>query len=593
MPLEGLKYLVRSRGRLLGPYTYEQVLEGLGTREFDDIDEVSVPFQRWKAIRDVPDFIIAVEKLRHSRDNVDDDTTTIGSSTMTGSMTDVVQPDYIDASLTEEISIVHQGSQEIVVEDDSPQGELHIEGQNVVKKKAPQVKEFGLASDRRIQKKASQRVRAIWTLLGILAVVGLGSMYYLKNFVKPKQQAALNADLVQEAKAALLIGRYRESMASFKQVYEQDQANNEVFLYLGTLLVQMENQTFLGRQLLERYEPDSEFRSKLREVALGLSYYKEENMERAEEMFQGILARDPKYFPAAFNLGALQLRNGQLDEAIRSLQASVLTGKYEPYVSLVIAKAYIDKWRSTDDSQLLITARSTLEGVVTIGQDYYQEALLFLAYVYILQNEVEKAQALVESILDANPYLTPEHRHNLFLARDVLSWSNLSDYCFQMIQQLGPSAHVKALEGFCQSKMGDGTQAKSTLERAIDQSGQDPLVQSVYAYVLERLGHSSEASVALGLATRNQGNGRFKLPLMLQSRFCQISEDYECLRRSAEQLLRIDASSVTANVQLAIYNNQVQNSEVALRYVERAERLSPHYRPLLEVKEGMGISTSN
>src|SRR5690348_10923255 len=102
MNSDELPWLVKSGGRVLGPFTQAKLEELLRSREISVLDEVSVPMRRWHTIQIHPDLTELVETLR--RTNVSDKTEATWTPTnATGNLTQTVT-ESLDSELTEELT---------------------------------------------------------------------------------------------------------------------------------------------------------------------------------------------------------------------------------------------------------------------------------------------------------------------------------------------------------------------------------------------------------------------------------------------------------------------------------------------------------
>ena len=109
-------WLVKSSGRIRGPFTKSQVEQLLKTREFVPLDEVSQPFSRWQTIRDVGEFAKIVEEIRlgslkYSEDTISSTLDSTGTMTLTENLND----QYIDER-TDDFSHYSNNLDEIVYE---------------------------------------------------------------------------------------------------------------------------------------------------------------------------------------------------------------------------------------------------------------------------------------------------------------------------------------------------------------------------------------------------------------------------------------------------------------------------------------------
>src|SRR5260221_5099074 len=95
-------WLVKSSGRILGPFQSEKIIDLLRSREASVLDEVSAPLRRWQTIQYHPDFKEIVANIRKA--NVSDKTeATWTPNTMTANLTQTLT-DLSGGELTEELT---------------------------------------------------------------------------------------------------------------------------------------------------------------------------------------------------------------------------------------------------------------------------------------------------------------------------------------------------------------------------------------------------------------------------------------------------------------------------------------------------------
>ncbi len=94
-------WLVKSGGRILGPFSREEVVAKLKSKELVLLDEVAQPLRRWRYVRDEMEFARVVESLRMGAYAGREDTQP--SSMITLSRTDRVASDSDEFSQTDRI----------------------------------------------------------------------------------------------------------------------------------------------------------------------------------------------------------------------------------------------------------------------------------------------------------------------------------------------------------------------------------------------------------------------------------------------------------------------------------------------------------
>ncbi|NJM09998.1 MAG: hypothetical protein HC883_03675 [Bdellovibrionaceae bacterium] len=115
-----------------------------------------------------------------------------------------------------------------------------------------------------------------------------------------------------------------------------------------------------------------------------------------------------------------------------------------------------------------------------------------------------------------------------------------------MAEKLGDGPRVATFLASCQARDARWDNARRSIERAVNQSPRDPLIQAWYSYVFKESGDPEQASVILGRATEYNRRGEFVLPALLQARFCQSNGDVDCARDSWQQIYERDLDYLPA-----------------------------------------------
>jgi len=575
MSANGSVWLIKSSGRILGPYTKDQVAESLRTREFVILDEASRPGQRWRTIREQPEFDSVIEEIRHSLlKDAHDLTDSFTGSTTAIPIFDSQTPTADIPSLRKEISRAEVIADRVA---EAPKARTQ---------KQAYVNAYGLPNDARIQDQVNRKVRFYW-LLSLLIVVAACAYVWDQQRKHVVQGKTVVRNDFADGMAAMEVGDMNIALEKFKNVYAQDPNNRNLDVYLGALLIQLEGQTVLGRRLLTRsLESQGQFK-KQAWTGIGLANMNDGEWASAEEAFQQALKEDAFFFPALINLGVLAAQKRNWIQAKNFIQSAIDKGADEGAAYLMLAEVYIAIWRNSKNQSDLTEAERILQDYIRNGFDYLQEAQLMLAYIEFLQGSKSKSESRINQMLDLDPEQTNDHRHNLFINTSQVAWPKLLKYCEQLRDDMGKTARATAFISYCQYKAGQKGSAKNSIEGAVAQAPRDGLVQSLYGYILRSNGLEEQASVAIGKALELDSKNEWLLPLTLQGRFCERRKDWACAKDSWSKAM------VRQNNQLAslagmgqVYFSQKKWAE-AKDLLTKGLSLSADYIPLRRLAKQM------
>lgn len=576
MKADDAVWLIKSSGRIMGPYTKDQVTESLRTREFVMMDEASLPGKRWKSIREQQEFSKVLEEIRLQslKDPAHDSFT--GSTTSIG-----VFSEDPEATPTQEIpSLAARDSRaEVVITDIT-------EKSTVLPRNHAGAGAYGLASDARVQQQVNKKIRYLWMGCLFVVIVALVAVV-LKQNRQIQQNQVVVKDEFAEGMKAMEIGDMNVALEKFKNVYAQDPNNTNLDVYLGVLLIQLEGQTVLGRRLLTRsLENQSQFK-KQAWTGIGLANLVDGEWGAAEEAFKKALTEDALFFPALINLGVVAAQKRNWVQAKNYIQSALDKGAEEGIAYLILAEIYIAMWKNSGNKSDLLEAQRLLQDYVRTGSDYNQEAQLILSYVEVQQGAKTRAESRINQLLDLDPEMTNEHRHNLFISPANVGWNKLLKYCEQVREGLDRSARTTAFIGYCQLKAGNKSQAKGTLDGAVAQAPRDSLIQSIYSYVLQSNGLKEQASVVVGKALELNSKTEWLLPLILQGRFCEKNKDWECAKNNWTTVLGNHNSQLTAIAGMGQVQFHEKKITEAKEMLTKGLTLSPEYIPLRRLAKQM------
>ncbi|MCC7403909.1 MAG: hypothetical protein IT288_05870 [Bdellovibrionales bacterium] len=575
-------WLVKSGGRIMGPYSKGQLEQLLKTREFVVLDEISQPFRRWHCIKDVPTFAKIVEELRVQNLKFGGDDTVSTTMDATGTIT-VTDPndDFGFDETTDNIGNFQKSMGEIVYDDVSDGYDVKTEHT------APGgVKSFGYQNDTLIAKQAQATARLAWLVTGAILFGVVAFIIYNRFVSQPMAKKGSATEVKNQAMEALEAGDYAVALDRFQKANRLNPSDKDLFTYLGTLQVQIGKQTVEGRRKLQEVVATGKGVFPMRAMtAIGIADLIDGESRTADEHFKKALAQDTYYAPAKINLGASALQRKESQVAREWLSSVVEQGTEDGAAHLMLAEANINLYQEEQQKTFLEQGQKQLTKLMQTSRDYYQEAALMLAYMDFVAGDLEGVMRKVELVLDVDPQMTDDHRHDLFVYRGRIGWDVLSKLCVKMALGIEQTARVKALRGYCQFKAGSEIEALKWVDDAAAQGTKDPLVQAVYAFVLDGVGQETRASVALNKANELNKKMKLALPVLLQARFNARANKPAQALKLWQELYAIDDKSVVGLTGIAQSHFDMKNYSEAQSFLFDGFRLSRAYRPLIRLKK--------
>ncbi len=567
-------WLVKSSGRVLGPYTMEQIGELLRTREISVVDEVASPMRRWQIVQHHEKFRELVQRLRHHAlaENTEagfTPTHTDSTTNVTQTLTDLLESDLTD-ELTESGRSFTKTSKEIVIE-------------NVVDESGPLPVVAGGRFQTQntqgpaVRRQADRTAKLLWMVTGLVLILVAGFVIF-KRSTAPVRTANLSISAVrQNVINDVQVGRYSEALKLMKSYFTSADNAGELSIYYGILAIQIEGQTTLGRRLLNQVIASDRPEKKQAYTGLGVADLLDHDWSGALKHFESALRIDPDYFPALTNLAIVKSHLGDKTSAVETAWNIFKRYPVNPEPLLLLAQ-----WTES------ASERANVKGRLTSYANSQWNHLNEVKFFELLLSDGLKGQPLVESVrgfLDLDPRMVLDHRKNFFVYRGDLDWGNWQSQCEKLASRLNDRSTGSTLMAACRAYEDRWDLAKKEIEVAANRSPKDPLVQAWYAYILGKTGDVDQASVVLGRSNEMNRAGDFKLPTLLQARFCQDQGDIECASSNWQRIYDRDVDQVTAVAGLAWVFAQNQKFEEASKFLDRGLKLSPDYIPLLSLRQ--------
>lgn len=225
------KWIIKSENRILGPYSFDQIIDLLQKKQISIIDEIRDPETRWLYVRENKDFKNVVEEIRKEIDARQESTKTYQSSAGTVTTTtatsatsnlgfeELLQKTKTDINVNEDTNADYQTKDvEVVRETIIPR----VEPSPVIK--IENAKMYGVQTDAAVQNQItnySTRLRVM--LAGLIILVGSsygGYVYFKKQNVIKKEEAMVAQ--VRQLRYANLFQKATEAYMALPDTYQKN-----------------------------------------------------------------------------------------------------------------------------------------------------------------------------------------------------------------------------------------------------------------------------------------------------------------------------------------------------------------------------------
>ncbi len=565
--------MVRSSGRIVGPFSTEQIPELLKSRELQLRDEISAPFSRWFMVERHPDFI---EVAEHFKREILSEKTEF-SFTPTASGITQTTTDLGDSELTEEITNDLSGftnTKEIVVENVQD-----VAGSQVRNLETAQYQLKGLESSPYVKGK-SRKVSYLIQGLALVCALGIAGFLFLRFQNQRPMVEKLSIEQVKTMVLNLIDrGEYKEALSLMQSKQNDPGFVSSLGIYFSVLSLQQEEQSLSARRILDQLlQHQPEFRVQIL-TALGLSHLIDQDYARAKERFSLALSSDGQFLPARVDLLITRFLSKDGRDFANYLTEPWVKKEPEGLLTLVLNEIRLN--HSSIYNQLV----KTLEVYMSENHKYRSEANFLAQYLKWRMSPDHVDFAKWEDMVDADPDLTSLHRQNVFIYRKHLAWNHLLPLCQKMTSDFQERIEGQLVRVFCYYQAKRFQDARSQAERLVDRNPKHSLSQAWYALALKESGSPDQASVALGRAIEADRKQIYRLPLILQGRFCENSKNWNCAEESWKRLIEADYNNLAALAGLAKISHLHKSESQAEQLLSRGLAISADYKPFLNLKE--------
>lgn len=572
------KWLVKSSGQVLGPFTIDEIAQHLRARTLSILDEVREPRTRWSFVRENSVFKEVVKQVRAADDQITETTQTtfVGTKTKTEATLEITE--NID-ELTPEPSVFNNESSEDPSSDIRPilATERKIEGWSVG------TSTFATAGDERAKARAQKtshlgRYLVLGFAFFVLAVGGF-NLYSAKKQRKMIETRA--TEQIKLAHEALRFGESARALQFLRTAKESIKLIPTDNLLLAQLLIQVESKTADGLRLVSEVELDQDPQVRRKKsVVRSLAYIIERRWNEASSEIQTLLSANPTDEEALWNQAAMDLERGLFstaDSAVTELKKKTLQTSQMVLMQGLVALLWDNP---TDRHERLGHAIRALTEEVDQNYELYFEKSLVLAALLFEINQPDQASQVVKRIWEADPFDSRNFAFSLDITQNFYSWEFLAQICERVTSKNPGHEDFEALSVVCLYSRGDTATALRLLDSARGRLSRSALLASVQALIFLKVERNADSKSLLELS-----EGHVFADLV-RGQICSADRDWICAEKSWAQVLKQAPRNPMAKMGMANAMKQLGNEQGARDLVLTALVESPRYRPLLEARGG-------
>lgn len=586
------KWIVKTSGRLLGPFTFEEVKEEIRLKRFSIIDEIRSPSTRWGFIREHIDFREMVKQIREAQDFSRDDTmatTTMALDTKSEHRSDTKTPvdPYSEDTKTpppvsapKAIPIVLPTSTSIP---SSPAETARDVTFSPTKKSGPlssalanKTKTFGVPNPPTTQKSSNMGVVSIVVLA--LAVVGF--IVFQKKFSK----TGSSKNSVTMAQNYFAKGFYDKAYGIYRSAGDTSNLSiQDQFRYAVTLLY-VQGQNAQARRQLESLKGNKELNNDSElENLIGLTFAKEGQWTEAKNKFSQAVKIDGNNKLAKINSTFATYNSGNETAALTEVDRLENEGISENFLSLFKAILVGKKYE--------LNARYTQKTLEELGRwqgrtRWYRPEMTFMqAYLLYKNNRLVESKSFVEQLLNDDPDVTSQFLVDYGLDFQSFNWENYRSMCEDLAKGFHGTALSEGINSYCHYQRKEMSSSFDVIEKARNQFSKEKSIIPWHIFLLSKSDRTEEAKALIKIADSNNS----PLVALVEAKICEADQDWECTEKAWKKLLAKDPTSPQAMVGLANKFLQQKDVNTANSYLAKTQIVANRYKPLAEIKEKINV----
>jgi len=518
-------WLLRIEQTIYGPFDTQKVVDLITKGRVSEIDEAALPRDRWFFVRDLQEFMRAVELQRkiNSRKRVHEETK--GSETST----EALDSEQIDDQTRELTSLDNLTS--TLPTPNITREELLAIGD--VKRARP------LLSDSQNTNKTGLNKKSIFTILGLFFICILGFLF---------KDKLLNS--FQQGRSALITENPMESWnnSDFATSYDIFKRNSSLQekkpLEYAALILKNTKDYSLAKTWLDKASPvEKESNAWINLNAVVYLY--ENNIDEAEKFIKSIdQSKGELSLESLYNLAVWHHKQKDWSQSrtlFESVFAQQQSGELDGAV-LYMADSWLQNLVIKNASQSEYLKLSEFINNVRNSESLYRYDISFLAFWLIQNNKVSASvfSGLEDEFMSYDPQMAFNRAQSPFIY-DFFG-TRIKDYCTTLVSS------TKYIQLSCQMLALRGSLNSVVLpERPVG----DVNLLALYSFIYDKRGDSFKANEFLIESFEKSNTSRDPIRYYVQARFCQVNGNFKCAAENWKKSLKLNEFSPTALVGLS------------------------------------------
>lgn len=571
------KWLVKSSGRLLGPWTIDAIIEQIKSRNISILDEVKEPQNRWLFIREHPLLTSAVRQVRDEQANVIENT----------------QSTFVTSGRTITSSVTERLVQESELTPDPAAGMVSIQGsEKNINQGALGSNAYGVLSDSRARKKVDRSVGSwTWFVYGFGIVAFAGALFFFRTQSVTKISSEQSDEMFKVAGELALRGDYQKSIDLIEKIESSRTLRPPENVLKAKLLLAMDNPSEVEVvRIIENLKiaPSNEVNL---DLLKGLVQSRLGKWREAQGSYQAALEKGAMPEESRLNLAASYFANSELGKAWNYLRAPrnlqlrayyqilkslVVLNWDDPKTRMSVLESAFNEFRNFDRFEDKDRTRSA-------GRDFRFERMVLLAALAIKSGKNEAAQEIRRRIVQINPTESRLYIKSPLLDWPVIGWTAILSKCQNLRDAGRPDDPTnRGVWSLCLAGAGDLVNSRNYLDEALKQFQGNVTLAGVDAFLLYASGRKVEAERMASMYP----NSEQVLLNWIQAVSCEEKLDSPCAERAWEQLKGLDQYEPRAYYGIARIAKDLGNDSRYFSSSSQGLRYAPNYRPLLQLTGG-------
>ncbi len=571
------KWLVKSSGKILGPWTLDEIADQIRARQYSIFDEVREPRSRWMIMREHPHLAQVVRQIRDEHANVMESTQS----------TFVTSGKTVTSSVTERILEENTVTPHPMGDED---GLTSVQGQDKTIQSGAfgGGKAFGTLGDQNVQSRL-QRARSQW----MLAIYALGFCFVLGAFFvwknqRPAKMSNEQADEYFRLAADLASrGEYNHSFEMIEKIDQSRSLSAQESLLKIKLLLSMDGASAIDlARAIDGLGKEAVNLSVNPDLLRGLTQARLGRYKDAIGFYQRVLRKSPQNEEAQLNMAASNYMLGENQKAFNLLKAPRFgraRSFYHMLKALVALKLddkmarsqVMDEFKSFDSADARERDREN-------GHEFFFERVLLMGSLAQSLGLGRQADDWRKKLVQSNPFETRMYLKTPLLDWQTFEWKGFLHACEAMKNSVPDTGLIRGVWSLCLAASGNLVDGLNVIDQGMKQYAGDTSLIAVSSLLLFQADRKNEAEIV----TRTYPVSDRILINWIRGLLCEEKIDNTCSERAWEQVRGLDSNEPRAYYGLAKASKDLGNDSQYISISNMGIKVGPSYKPLLQLTGG-------